>query len=670
MSDQNRDYPEWLDRELFGHLNEDELSGAAPADTPLEAHRSAEPRPAAKDAETAERPAPQKKKKSAKGEGRGDKAAKGEMRENKAAKGEGREDKRAADKKPKAKKAAADAPAGEGAKKKKSKKPDESPEEALKKEIAAKKKGGNAMRGVLITLIVIASLALVVCVGAMVCSDLISASDANLPNVYVDDIYVGGMTKEQTAQALRDAGWEKKNGGTLRVELPEDVSFELDYLKAGITVSVEEIAEKAYAYGHSGDNISNLVTYVEDMLVPQDLGGYESSLNEEYIASAVNEAVDAFEKATEGEEYKVNEEASTLELVKGAGQVTIDRAALTARVREALLAREEKLAWTEIVGEPLMPDFSAIAATLAQEVHDAYYDPTSGEVVPETKGVEVDAAKAQQLWKEAGLLEKLSIPITIVEPEVKSEELESTLFRDQLGYCKTTLVGSIPNRKGNIALACSRFDGMVLMPGQRFSYNEIVGERTEEAGFKLAGVYNGNKIEQDIGGGICQVSSTLYNAVLQANLEINERSCHNLVVDYLPMGLDATVSWGGPEFVFTNNRDLPIKLKAYVDADKRNVIIEIWGTNVDGSHVEMLNYVWPIYDQQFLDKYGIEVQVEWGARTVRRVYDADGNYQEYPEARSYYYLHEEEIRYPFVPDYDEDEGTEVTVDSGDEGAPE
>ena len=79
MSDQNRDYPEWLDRELFGHLNEDELSGAAPADTPLEAHRSAEPRPAAKDAETAERPAPQKKKKSAKGEGRGDKAAKGEI---------------------------------------------------------------------------------------------------------------------------------------------------------------------------------------------------------------------------------------------------------------------------------------------------------------------------------------------------------------------------------------------------------------------------------------------------------------------------------------------------------------------------------------------------------------------------------------------------------------
>ncbi len=677
MSDETRDYPEWLDRELFGHLTEAEDPAPAPAPPPAE--ESAAP----------------KKKKGAKDAGRSDKAASGRKPKEKAAAP-------APDKPPKdAKKPKGEKRSGEDGEKPKKPKGEKGPEdggkpkkpqkaaekeaapkkkedeaaEAEKARIEKQKKGGKAARGVLITLIVVASLALILCVAAMVGSDIITASDANLPNVYVGEIYVGGMTREQTVQALRDGGWEKANGGTLTVRLPQEQSFELDYLKAGVTVSVEEIAEKAYAYGHSEDRFANLLTYISDMLMAKDLGGYDVKLDESYIDGVVNAGVDAFDKSVEGEEYLVNDKDSTLELVKGAGQVTLDRAALCAKVREALLARESEIEWTELVGDPTMPDFSAIAATLAQEAHDAYYDPTTGEVVPEIRGVEVDAAKAQKLWKEAGLLETVSIPIKIVEPEVRAEDLESTLFRDRLGYCKTTLVGSIPNRKSNIALACSRFDEMVLMPGQRFSYNEVVGERTEEAGFKFAGAYNGNKVTQEIGGGICQVSSTLYNAVLQANLEINERSCHNLVVDYLPMGLDATVSWGGPEFVFTNNRDLPIKLKAGVDAEKRNVIIEVWGTNTDGSHVEMISgLTWPIYDQDFLNKYGIEVQIEWGARTIRRVFDADGNYTDYPEAYSYYHLHEEEIRYPFVPDEDDggeeeyagDGGTEVVIDSGGE----
>jgi vancomycin resistance protein YoaR len=112
----------------------------------------------------------------------------------------------------------------------------------------------------------------------------------------------------------------------------------------------------------------------------------------------------------------------------------------------------------------------------------------------------------------------------------------------------------------NIALAAKKIDGVILNPGEEFSYNGTVGQRTESAGFKKAGAYANGKVVQELGGGICQVSSTLYCAVLYANLEITDRTCHYFPVDYLPSGLDATVSWKSPDFKFKNNRDYPIKL--------------------------------------------------------------------------------------------------------------
>lgn len=97
------------------------------------------------------------------------------------------------------------------------------------------------------------------------------------------------------------------------------------------------------------------------------------------------------------------------------------------------------------------------------------------------------------------------------------------------------------------------------MPGETFSYNQVVGQRTKAAGFKEAPAYLNGKVVQEYGGGICQVSSTLYNAVLYANLEITERTNHGFKPSYVKPGLDATVSWGGPDFKFTNNRNYPIK---------------------------------------------------------------------------------------------------------------
>ena len=103
------------------------------------------------------------------------------------------------------------------------------------------------------------------------------------------------------------------------------------------------------------------------------------------------------------------------------------------------------------------------------------------------------------------------------------------------------------------------------MPGKEFSYNKVVGERTTKNGFKEAIIYADGELDYGIGGGICQISSTLYNSVLLANLEIVERKNHSMTVSYLPIGCDATVSYGSVDFKFKNSRSYPIKISATVN---------------------------------------------------------------------------------------------------------
>ena len=659
MSNENRDYPAWLDEELFGDLTEDKQSETPPITL------SETDSPAEDAVENAEKAAPKKKKK-AKSAAEKDGSTKKPDEKNPSEEPKKKKKKLAEKNDVKGEK---DKPQSDEKKtsseKADTKKTDKKSDEELAAEQAErermrkekKDKARKATRRWLIAMIIVVSLALILCVGATVGAYLVTKSETNFPNVYVGGVYVGGMTKEQALDALNEAKWDEKRGGTLTVKLPEGVSFDLDYLTAGAYEPKEEAVEAAYAYGHTEDWFGNLFTYINDLLNPVELGRTEFTIDRAYVSEAVNKAVDEFEEITSGDEYKVNEEASTLEGIKGVGQVTLDREAICDRACEALLSGGHELECAEIIGELRMPDFAAVAAELSKDVANAYYDPEKDEIIPEVVGVELDTARAEAIWEKAGVLEKFSIPITLIEPEITAESLKEVLFHDKLGDCLTYLWGSSANRISNVRLACSRFDGMVLQPGEKFSYNDVVGERTAEAGFKLAPTYSGTAHIDALGGGICQVSSTLYNAALYANLEINERVCHTMVVGYLPLGLDATVDWPDTNFVFTNNRDYPIKIKAWVDDAGRQVTIEIWGTDVDGSYVDMLHYEWPAYDETYRDLYGIDVQVGYGARSIRRTVYPDGSYKDEDNVYSYYHIPEEEIRWPVIEtDYEEDSG--------------
>ena len=222
------------------------------------------------------------------------------------------------------------------------------------------------------------------------------------------------------------------------------------------------------------------------------------------------------------------------------------------------------------------------------EVRNASYDSATDSIVPEQLGADFDIAAVQKAMDEAAPGETLTVKADIQQPEVTAADLKAVLFRDVLGEAKTHVSGSA-GRIGNVKLSAQIINGLVLNSGETFSYNGSVGKRTADRGFKPAPAYVKGETVDEIGGGICQTSSTLYLACLLSNLEITERYAHRYVPAYIAWGMDATVSWGGPVYKFTNNTLYPVKI--VTKYEKGYLTVQILGTNVDGTYVKMSNEV-------------------------------------------------------------------------------
>lgn len=160
------------------------------------------------------------------------------------------------------------------------------------------------------------------------------------------------------------------------------------------------------------------------------------------------------------------------------------------------------------------------------------------------------------------VLHQSNVAVPFVEGSKRVTDADLASIKEVESEFTTHFPTSKTNRCSNIKLASSKFNGLVLMPGDRISFNNTVGRRTEKAGFQIAGVYKNGKHDFDVGGGICQVSTTLYNAALFANLKIVHRHNHSMPVAYVPLGRDATVDYGVLDLDIENNLDHPIALNS------------------------------------------------------------------------------------------------------------
>ena len=172
----------------------------------------------------------------------------------------------------------------------------------------------------------------------------------------------------------------------------------------------------------------------------------------------------------------------------------------------------------------------------------------------------------------------VNLQIETIAPAVTQENVASQY--GMISYAITNASSSSSNRLSNIRLALSMIDGTCLEPGESFSFNAVVGQRTTDRGFKMATAYSGGKVTEEVGGGICQVSTTLFNAVVKADLKVDERHSHSLTVSYVDLGKDAAVDWGNKDLRFTNTSSDRVYICCYLTEDKR-VRVGVFGKLLD-----------------------------------------------------------------------------------------
>ena len=320
--------------------------------------------------------------------------------------------------------------------------------------LTAEEKAQKAARAkhIKIAAIVFASVFVLLISAAAIGGYIVTGSDTNYPNVRINGIDVGGLTKEQTLAALDEQGWDDIVDKTLVVTLPAKVSFKVDYVTAGMKLSREQASDAAYSYGRTQGLFGNLFRYFLCCALPVDVDALEKTVNADYLNNRIDGALEQLKLLTADKGYKLDKEKKTLTLVKGAGEIELDREGLYNAISAALLAGQEELSFSSLKTPLKEPDFQAMYKELAVEPVNAYYTDTF-DVVDEVVGCSFNTDTARKLWENAGLAEEVKIPLEISYPEYTAEELRAALFRDRLGSQTTLYTWSTSNRINNINLA-------------------------------------------------------------------------------------------------------------------------------------------------------------------------------------------------------------------------
>jgi vancomycin resistance protein YoaR len=344
-----------------------------------------------------------------------------------------------------------------------------------------------------------------------------------------------------------------------------------------------------------------------------------------------------------------------LVLHKGKSGESVDEDALVQQISDAVLAGAFDTPVDSAMkqGEVDQLDWAAVEKQVCTKPRNASLklsdDRRDYQIVDAVTGVSFDQAAAQQALSAAQEGTDVAVELKYKAPEITTKRMKNKLFKHLLGTYTTGVSGTW-NRISNVRLAAEKCNGIILCKGDEFSYNETLGQRTEANGFKTAGAYLNGTTVQELGGGICQISSTMYAAVLQANLKIVERHNHTFASSYIGLGMDATVSWGGPDFRFKNDKDYPIKIESYY-ADGY-AVVKIWGTRTDKITVEMVSETketipYPTDTREDDSMYEGERRVSqsgsdgYRVQTYRKVYDDGKLISSEKETYNVYKPHEE-----------------------------
>ena len=325
---------------------------------------------------------------------------------------------------------------------------------------------------------------------------------------------------------------------------------------------IDNAVIEAYNIGRNGNILTNNYSILFTKLLKKEIKP-KLYLDENLLSDTIKDINSKMKDAVVENSYYI--EKNDLIIVKGKAGYKIKNEELKEKIYEQLSNIHTNYQTIEIPVEYTEPDsidIQKIHDEIYKEPKDAYVEKNPTVVHPEVNGVDfkISIKEAKKLLEEDK--EEYTIPLKITKPKKTINNLGEEAFPDLLATFSTRFDGSNYNRNTNIKLAAQKVNGTVILPGEKFSFNTIVGSRTIEAGFKEGTAYIGGKVVPDVGGGVCQVSSTIYNTALLANLQIVERSNHMFTTGYVAASRDATVYYGSLDFIFKNSRKYPIKMVA------------------------------------------------------------------------------------------------------------
>ena len=465
------------------------------------------------------------------------------------------------------------------------KKPSVAEQQVNKPAKAAKQpKQGSGKKGLIIAL----AIAVLVVLGVCSYGFVLKNQDAIYPNVYVAGVNVGGLKRDAAISAVSEAVEKSYASDTLNVVLP-DRTLSLTPEVTQVALNPEQAIDEAMRCGRSGGPISAVINYLRAGKSEYTVD-LDSSLNldTEYIRTLIDQTARECASDKIDPIVKVDEDAGTITITAGSPAISLD----ADKLYDAVIARFASGDFSD-----LDFDYDTVACEsvdlqqyydkYCKEMTDAYYDEEKKELVPEVNGYGFDLPYYTQKLAMAKAGDVITIQMEDLVPEVTLEELKKTYFADTLASYDSPHTANAARTK-NLELACKAINGTVLNPGDEFSFNKIVGERTKEKGYQAAIVYtDGGKSEAQEGGGICQVASTIYTCTLLADLEVTERSPHMYLVTYVEPGMDATIYWPSLDFKFKNSTDMPLRIDASVSGGY--VHIKLVGTKQehDYDHIKL-----------------------------------------------------------------------------------
>ena len=347
-------------------------------------------------------------------------------------------------------------------------------------------------------------------------------SDRIYQGIYIDNVHVGGMTKAEAVRAVEAVNEKTDVTFDLTVTIGNE-SWHVNSERVPVSRNIEELVEKAWAQGRSNT----------DGLRGSGMTPLQERINQ---ASAMRSGPISY---TSEQDY---DRDALRTMVEGIANY-VDREPVNSTVESF--------------------DFGSKTFSFTEDRPGARVDPDD---LYERLATLLDNGVTQTT-------------VNIVPEKVLAEVTRAELMnRFGLVSAYTTSTTSNKNRNTNIDLSAKAINGRTVMPGEIFSFNGATGERTAEKGYREAAAISGGQSRDEIGGGVCQTSSTLFNAVARANLEIIERNPHAWPSNYVEKGFDATVNWPGLDFKFRNNTEWPVFIiAAYA---KQKVTVNIYGMSL------------------------------------------------------------------------------------------